>query len=63
MMKRMVKKRKLTLDRSMLITIEETLFDIEHANMTTLIGPGMAIMDAILDIAKKDEEEEASMRK
>jgi hypothetical protein len=62
-MKRMVKKRKLTLDSTLFITTEETLFDIEHAKMTELIGDGMAITDATLDREKKDEEEEAAMRK
>jgi hypothetical protein len=63
MMKRTVKKRKLTLDNTLFITMEETLFDTEHAKMTELIGAGMAITDATLDREKKDEEEATSMRK
>jgi hypothetical protein len=62
-MKRMVKKRKLTLDSTLLITMEEILFDIEHTKMTELIKVGMAITGATLDRAKKDEEEATSMRK
>jgi hypothetical protein len=62
-MKRKVKKRKLTLDSTLFITMEETLFDTEHAKMTELIGDGMAITDATLDRAKMDEEEVAAMRK
>jgi hypothetical protein len=61
-MKRMVKKIKITLDNTLFITMEETLFDIEHAKMTKLIGVGMAIMDAILDRSRKDEEEADAMR-
>jgi hypothetical protein len=36
-MKRMVKKIKLTLDNTLLITMKETLFYIEHSKMTELI--------------------------
>jgi hypothetical protein len=61
--KRTVKKRKLTLDRTMFITMEETLFDTEHAKMTKLIRDGMAIMNATLNRENKDEEEAVSMRK
>jgi hypothetical protein len=62
-MRRIVKKRKLTLDSTFLITIEDTLFNIEKAKMTELIGVGMAITDATLDMEKRDEREVASMKK
>jgi hypothetical protein len=61
-MKRTVKKRKLTLDRTLFIATEETLFDTNNAKMTELIGVGMAITDATLDRENKDEEEANSMR-
>lgn len=61
-MKRTVKKRKLTLYSTMFKTTEETLFDTEHAKMTELIGTGMAITDATFD-RLKDEDEAAAMRK
>jgi len=63
MMKRTVKKRKLTFDSTLLITMEEALFDTEHAKMIELIGAQMDIMDATLDKAKKDKEEASAMRK
>jgi len=63
MMKRTVKKIKLTLENTLLITTKETLFHTEHAKMTELIGEGMAITDVTLDKEKKDEEEANSMRK
>jgi hypothetical protein len=62
-MRRTIKKRKLTLDNTLLITREETLFDIENDNMTELIGAGMAITDATLERIKRDKNEVASMNK
>jgi hypothetical protein len=63
MMRRTIKKRKLTLDNTLFITTEETLFDIENAKMTELIGAGMAITDATLDREKRDEREVSTMKK
>jgi hypothetical protein len=63
LMRRTIKKRKLTLNRTLLITTEETLFDIENDKMTELIRVGMAITDATLDMEKRDEREVASMKK
>jgi hypothetical protein len=62
-MRRTTKKRRLTLDNTLLITTEETLFDTENAKMTELIGAGMAITDATLDREKRDEKEVATMKK
>jgi hypothetical protein len=62
-MRRTIKKRKLMLDSTLLITTEETLFDTENAKMTELIGAGMAITDATLDREKRDEREVATMKK
>ena len=45
---RTTKKRRLTLDRSILITIEEPLINIEYAKTSELIGVGMEITDATL---------------
>jgi hypothetical protein len=46
-----------TLDHSILITIEEHLINTEHAKMSELIDAEMAITDATLDRAKRDEKE------
>jgi hypothetical protein len=56
-MKRTTKKRRLTLDRSILITTEEKLISMEHAKTSELISTGMEITDATLDRERKDEEE------
>jgi hypothetical protein len=55
--KRTTKKRRLTLDRSILISTEEKFINTEHAKTSKLIGAGMAITDATLDRVKRDEEE------
>jgi hypothetical protein len=55
--KRTTKKRRITLDRSILITTEENLINTEHAKTSELIGAGMEISDATLDREKRDEEE------
>jgi hypothetical protein len=56
-MKRTTKKRRLTLDCSILITTEEKLISTEHSKTFEIIGVGMAITYATLDREKKDEEE------
>jgi hypothetical protein len=60
---RIIKKMNLTLDKKLLITTEETQFDIENSKMDELIRAGMAITDATLDREKRDEREVASMKK
>jgi hypothetical protein len=62
-MKRTTKKRRLTLDSSILITTEEKLISTEHAKTSELIGAGMEITDATLDRERKDEEELATVLK
>jgi hypothetical protein len=59
-MKRTTKKRRLTLDSSILITTEEKLINTEHAKMSKIIDIGMAIIDANLDRERKDEAELAT---
>jgi hypothetical protein len=54
---RTTKKRRITLDRSILITIEEHLINTDHSKTSELIDAGMAITDATLDRAKRDEKE------
>ena len=56
-MKRTTKKRRLTLDRSILITTEEKLLSTEHAKTSKLINARMAITDAMLDRARRDEKD------
>jgi hypothetical protein len=62
-MKRTVKRRRFTLDNTLFVTTEETLFDTEHTKVSELLGAGMAITDATLDREKRDEQEATSMRK
>jgi len=54
---RTTKKRRITLDRSILITTEEHLINTEHAKTSELIGAGMAITYATLERAERNEEE------
>jgi uncharacterized protein YaeQ len=54
-MKRTTKKRRPTLDILILITMEEKLLNTEHAKTSKIISVGMAIMEATLDIARRDE--------
>jgi hypothetical protein len=56
-MKRTTRKRRITLDNSILITTEEKLISTKHAKMSELISAGMEITDATLDRERKDEEE------
>jgi hypothetical protein len=56
-MRRTTKKRKLTLDSTLLITIEENLLSIENVKTTELIGAGMAITNSTLDREKQNEKE------
>jgi hypothetical protein len=51
------KKRRITLDHSILITMEENFINTEHAKTSELIGAGMEISNATLDREKRDEEE------
>jgi hypothetical protein len=57
------KKRRITLEFSILITIEEKLISIDHAKTSELINVGMVITDATLDRARKDEEDLATTLK
>jgi hypothetical protein len=57
---RTTKKRRITLDFSILITTKEHLINIENAKTSELIGTGMEITDATLDRAKRDEKELAT---
>ena len=56
-MNRTIKNRRLTLDSSILITIEEKLLSIEHAKTSKLISTGLTITDATLDRVRRDEKE------
>jgi hypothetical protein len=56
-MKRTTKKRRFTLDSSILITTEDKLIGIEHAKKSKLMDTSMVMTDASLDRARKDEEE------
>jgi hypothetical protein len=58
-MKRTTKKRRLTLDNSILITTEEKFLNKDHTKTFELIGVGMAITDATLDRARRYEKEMA----
>jgi hypothetical protein len=54
---RTTKKRRITLNRPIIITTEENLINTEHAKTYDLIGTRMAITDATLDREKRDEED------
>jgi hypothetical protein len=56
-MKRTTKKRRLTLEISILITTEEKLISMDHAKMSEIIDTGIEITDPTLDRVRKDEEE------
>jgi hypothetical protein len=62
-MKRTTKKRRITLDHSILITIEEKLINTDFNKTSELIDIGMAITDSTLDREKRDEEELVISRK
>jgi hypothetical protein len=47
--KRVTKNMRITLDHSILITMEEKLINREHAKTSKLISAGMEITDATLD--------------
>jgi hypothetical protein len=51
------------LDGLILITIEVKLINTEHAKMSELIGPGMAIAYASLERARKYQEDLAVVLK
>jgi hypothetical protein len=51
-MKRTTKKRSLTLNISILITMDKKLLNKEHTKKSELIGVGMAITNAMLDKAR-----------
>jgi hypothetical protein len=61
--KRTSRKIKLTLDSTIVVTIEETVFDAKKAKVRKLLGAGMAIYDATIDRAKEDEREVEAMRR
>jgi hypothetical protein len=50
---RTAKKRRITLDHSILITTEENLINTADAQMSELIGVGKALSDATLDRSQK----------
>jgi hypothetical protein len=62
-MQRTTKKRRITLDSSILITTEETLINTEHAKTSELIGVGMAITYVAMDKVKRHEEDIAASMK
>jgi hypothetical protein len=62
-LQRTTKKRRITLDSSILITTEEHLINTKHATTSELIDAGMEITDATLDRARRDKEELATALK
>jgi hypothetical protein len=60
---RTTKKRRITLDHSILITTKEDLINTENSKTYDLIDVGMAISDATLDRDKRDEKELATALK
>ena len=62
-MRRKTKKRRITLNITLLVTTEEMLFNTENYMMTELIRACMAITDATLDKSRRDEREVSTMNK
>jgi oligoribonuclease (3'-5' exoribonuclease) len=62
-MKRTTKKRRIMLDSSILITIEENMINTKHTKTYEIIGVAMVITDATLDRARRDEKELAAVLK
>jgi hypothetical protein len=54
---RTAKKRRITLDHSILVTIEENLINTSDARTYELIGVGKALSDVTQDRARRDEKE------
>jgi len=53
--KRTNKKRRLTLDIVVMITMEETMLDAKQSKVSELLGAGMAISNATINKAREDE--------
>jgi hypothetical protein len=62
-MRRKTKKRRLMLDNTLLITTKETHLNTKNAKTIELIGEGIAITDAMLDLVNMDEKELATTKK
>jgi hypothetical protein len=60
--KRTGKKRRITLDSVVMITMEETLLDAGQSRVSELLGESMAISSATIDREREDEREVDSMR-
>jgi hypothetical protein len=60
---RTAKKRKITVDHSILVTTEESLINTTDARTSELIGMGRALSDAAQDRARRDERELADTLK
>jgi hypothetical protein len=52
---RTTKKRRISLDRSILITTEEDFINMQNARTSKIIDVGRAISDATLDRERRDE--------
>jgi hypothetical protein len=53
--KRTSKKRRLTLDSVVVITMKETMLDAKQSKVSELLGVGMAISSATIDREREDE--------
>jgi hypothetical protein len=60
---RTAKKRRITLDHSILVTTEENLINTTEARTSELIGMGKSLSDATQDRARRDEKELAATLK
>jgi hypothetical protein len=60
---RTAKKRRISLDHSILVTTEENLINTADAQTSELIGVGKSLSDATLDRARRDEKELATTLK
>jgi hypothetical protein len=63
LVRRTSKKIKLTLENTMVMTIEETLLDKNKAKVIAFLGVGVAISHTTIDRAREDEREATATKK
>jgi hypothetical protein len=59
---RTVKRRRITMDQSIVVTIEENVINTAYARMSELIDVGKSISDVAHDRSRRDEKELADTR-
>jgi hypothetical protein len=62
-MRIMQRKRKMTMDINVLLTLQETLFDAKKARVNELLGAGVVISDSTIDKDRAKEREDEELRR